>query len=223
MIKKSLAALIIMCSLALPAHAQGPDWVQSAKDELAAQGVKTEKNGPCGPFQIANLVAFRHADSGIGLVSKPNGNHCEWPAGSGQFYSVDFLMFRDLSGVDILTDSENLNKPQWITHSPDGNLAGRWRPGIDPGFGTLPSTPIPPVTPPGVPPAPTVDLTGVNNRLAAAESLLAALTAQIAAISASLAVVDGNVQALASKPIPTACTAAASLWGTRIPISCKLN
>lgn len=109
------------------------EWIREAKAELNARGIQTEGVGPIGPFQIINLAAWRHRERGIGLLDKPNGNHAEFPAGSGNFYSTDWLIFRNGEGGDMLIGAETDNIPAWnMNHDPD--LASRWRPPVDPGF-----------------------------------------------------------------------------------------
>ena len=92
--------------------------------------------GPCGAFQITKRVAWELRHTGCGLLSKPGGNHC---AG----YSVDYVVFRDRYGVDILGDAGGANTPAWNVDR-DPALLDRWRAPIDPGDGAVELPPPPP-------------------------------------------------------------------------------
>src|SRR3990167_10982075 len=135
----SLALLIVTVSCD-PAFAQA-SVVADVKAALVATGVPL--SGPCGAFQMTKRVAWQLRQTGIGLLSKPEGNNCEG-------YAVDFLTYPDGSGLDILGDSGGANVPGWELSEPPGTLTGRWRPPFDPGDTVTPA-PVPPppvVTPP---------------------------------------------------------------------------
>lgn len=118
--------------------------VAAVKNDLVARGVNLA--GPCGAFEITKRVAWVLRAQGVGLLDKPGGNNC-------QGYSVDYLVFPDFSGRDILGDGGGENAPQWSgePNEPAGAFAGRWRAPFDPGdvVGPAPG-PMPP-TPPQTP------------------------------------------------------------------------
>lgn len=114
------------------------DFVARVKADVEARGLSLD--GACGAFNITMRVAWLLRQEGAGLLDKPGGNNCHG-------YSVDYVIFTDGRGVDILGDAGGLNKPMWDEHPPDPQLSGRWRAPIDPGD----TPPVPHVPdPPGV-------------------------------------------------------------------------
>lgn len=102
-------------------------YVAKVKARLEAAGIPL--NGPCGAFEIVKRVAWDLRHTGIGLLSKPGGNHC---VVNGEGYSVDYLVLANGDGVDMLSDAGSTNGPQWDVKP--GEFAGsdRWRPPVQP-------------------------------------------------------------------------------------------
>src|SRR3990167_719401 len=154
-IRRSALALLIVTVSCDPAFAQA-SVVADVKAALVATGAPL--SGPCGACQMTKRVAWQLRQTGIGLLSKPEGNNCEG-------YAVDFLTYPDGSGLDILGDSGGANVPGWELSEPPGALTGRWRAPFDPG--DTPPLPDPVV---GVPPP--LDLSPLTASLARIEAKL---------------------------------------------------
>lgn len=145
-----LGSLFLNIAGALNAHAQ-VEVVQAVKNDLVSRHINL--SGPCGAFEITKRVAWILRAQGVGLLDKPGGNNC-------QGYSVDYVVFPDMSGRDILGDGGGENIPQWSgePNEPAGAFAGRWRAPFDPGD-TITPAPSPSPTPaPQPPPASNLDL-----------------------------------------------------------------
>ena len=136
--------VLVFWLLAAPALAQ-VEIVQAVKNDLVSRGV--DLSGPCGGFNITKRVAWILRAQGIGLLDKPSGNNC-------QGYSVDYLVFPDFSGRDILGDGGGENSPLWSVepNEPAGTFVGRWRAAFDPGDTQAPPPTLPPTPPVVVPP-----------------------------------------------------------------------
>jgi hypothetical protein len=220
----SLASALVVASFLTAQDGQDhTQWIADAKSELHAHGIQTENAGPCGAFQIINLAAYRHKDTGLGLLSKPNGNGCEWPAGSGNRYSVDYLVYPNGAGGDMLIASEVENKPTWHIGDPVPADVSRWRAPIAPSF--APDPPIPPLPPP-----PSVDLRPILSRLDALEqhgqaddAAMAAIARDVEALNAAINALDLRVDVLEAKPTVSGCRAALKLGFSTIPISCEVT
>lgn len=140
-------------------HADHPDLVAMMKTHLLGQHV--DLSGPCGAFQITKRVAWALRNEGAGLLAKPNGNNCEG-------YSVDYLVYQDGTGYDLLSDAGGSNGPQW--GGPETGMdVSRWRAPIDPGDAPAP-TPSPAPAP-----SPSVDLQPLLDRIGVLEQSLANL------------------------------------------------
>lgn len=178
-------AFVLSLRLLTAQPLDGTAAVQKAKDDLHAIGVQTENAGPCGAFQIVNLAAQR---LGAGVLYKPDGNHCEWPAGSGHFFSVDIVAFRNGQIFDALIASEVENRPAWQN-------AGL----VDP---TRYRDPVvsAPVPIPDVPPGPGTTCPPADTNV----------------LLARLAVLEGKLDALAAKPAPVFPIYRTSLWGSAV-------
>jgi hypothetical protein len=96
--------------------------VERIKQNLVDRGVNLK--GPCGAFEIIKRVVWFFRHEGAGLVLKPGGNNCKG-------YSVDWIVFKDGRGGDILGDAGNTNSPRWDIHE-GVEEAARWAPPIDP-------------------------------------------------------------------------------------------
>lgn len=133
---KWMGCLVLLMFLAAPAAAQ-VEIVAAVKGELVSRGV--DLSGPCGALEITKRVAWALRARGVGLLSKPSGNNC-------QGYSVDYLVFPDASGRDILGDGGGENVPLWPSEpsEPPGAFAGRWREPFDPGDAPSPVVTLPP-------------------------------------------------------------------------------
>lgn len=136
-----ISAALIGAILLSPGVFAQQEIVSAIKNDLVARHVSL--TGPCGAFEITKRVAWALRSQGVGLLDKPGGNNC-------QGYSVDYLVFPDMSGRDILGDGGGENIPQWSgdPNEPPGTFAGRWRAAFDPGDAPAP----PPVVTPPVPP-----------------------------------------------------------------------
>lgn len=157
------SGFVIISSLsAQPAN--GTSTVAQAKQELNAAGVQTEHTGPCGAFQITNLAAQK---LNAGILDKPSGNHCEWPAGSGHFYSVDTVIYRNGRAFDVLVASEEQNGPSW-----------QEGPTLDPSRYRDPVVAAGPVPTPPAPTCPPADNAAVLAKLAQLETAINALAAK---------------------------------------------
>jgi hypothetical protein len=216
-------ALLFASFLAAQDGQDHTQWIADAKAELHAHGIKTENVGPCGPFQIINLAAYRHKDTKIGLLSKPNGNGCEWPAGSGNRYSVDYLVYPNGAGGDMLIASEVENKPTWHIGDPVPADVPRWRAPIAPDF-----APDPPIPPPPPPPMPDLGpilarLDALERHATADDAALAKVAKDVDALNTALNAVTVRVNVLEAKPTVTGCKAALKLGVTTIPISCEVT
>lgn len=134
------AAFVFMLLCAAPLHAQ-VEVVAAIKADVVARGISVA--GPCGAFQITKRVAWALRGTGVGLLDKPAGNNCEG-------YSIDYLVFPDGSGRDILGDGGGENTPAWAPepNEPAGAFAGRWRAPFDPGDVVVPPAPSPVPPPP---------------------------------------------------------------------------
>ena len=132
---------LLVCSLLMnsPVFAQ-QEIVSAVKNDLIARHVTL--TGPCGAFEITKRVAWILRAQGVGLLDKPGGNMC-------QGYSVDYLVFPDFSGRDILGDAGGENAPAWSAepNEPTGAFVGRWRAAFDPGDTIVPVPPVPPIPP----------------------------------------------------------------------------
>jgi len=106
-----------------PVPAMSAAYVAAVKAQLEAAGVNLI--GPCGAFQITKRVAWGLRGAGVGLVSKPGGNHCDG-------YSVDYLCFQNGHGVDILGDAGGENTPQWAGKPDEFTGQDRWRSPVRP-------------------------------------------------------------------------------------------
>src|SRR5207247_1744062 len=130
-----------------PCFAQHPDHrgtVEAVKAQLQAAGTPT--SGACGAFNIAARVAWQLRAEGAGVLDKKccdgNGNfygvgensptHCEFPVGSGHYFSSDIVIYPDGLHYDILSDAGGLNGPQWNLVGPIDDIS-RYRAAIDPG------------------------------------------------------------------------------------------
>jgi len=99
------------------------EYVAAVKRQLEAQGVNLI--GPCGAFQITSRVAWGLRGAGIGLLSKPGGNHCDG-------YAVDVLVLPNRTDIiDILSDGGGQNLPSWYEREHEVT-ADRWRPPVQP-------------------------------------------------------------------------------------------
>lgn len=158
-----LTALFLLT--ATIAHAQ-VELVSAVKADLVARGVNLA--GPCGAFEITKRVAWALRAQGVGLLDKSAGNNC-------QGYSVDYLVFPDSSGRDILGDGGGDNVPEWDAepNEPAGTFAGRWRAPIDPTDGPIIGIPVPPPVPPVIVTAPSE-----SPRLAVIEQAVAEIRQQ---------------------------------------------
>ncbi len=138
--QRILAMFIIVAMLA-PGLAAQQEIVSAIKNDLVARQVNL--TGPCGAFEITKRVAWALRAQGVGLLDKPGGNNC-------QGYSVDYLVFPDGSGRDILGDGGGENIPQWGGEPSEapGTFTGRWRAPFDPGDAALPPGPAPVPQPP---------------------------------------------------------------------------
>jgi hypothetical protein len=133
----------LLCSLFLNISVASAqiEVVSAVKNDLVARGISLA--GPCGAFEITKRVAWILRDHGVYLLSKPSGNNC-------QGYSVDYIVFTDASGRDILADGGGENTPQWSSepNEPSGTFVGRRRDPFDPGDTITPTPPpIEPVPP----------------------------------------------------------------------------
>lgn len=110
-----------------PTPEMSASYVAAVKAQLEREGVNLV--GPCGAFEIVKRVAWGLRGAGIGLLSKPGGNHCVL---NGEGYSVDYLVLANGDGVDMLSDAGGTNGPQWDVKP--GEFAGsdRWRPPVEP-------------------------------------------------------------------------------------------
>jgi len=106
-----------------PPPATTAAYVAAIKAQCEAAGL--DLTGPCGAFAITQRVAWGLRAVGIGLVSKPGGNHC-------QGYSVDYLCFPNGDGVDLLGDAGGRNTPQWAVKPNEFTGQDRWRDPIQP-------------------------------------------------------------------------------------------
>lgn len=110
---------------------ESAEYVGQIKSWLLSQGENL--SGPCGAFTIVANVAWgcQTLGTGIGLLSKPDGNNC-------MAYSTDVVCYKDFPNgsariVDILGDAGGENKPMWTEKGSEENVAmDRWRPPIDP-------------------------------------------------------------------------------------------
>ncbi len=163
-VRRILPTLLLLLS-ASAASAQ-VDLVTSVKAQLVAQGVNLA--GPCGAFEITKRVAWALRAQGVGLLDKPAGNNC-------QGYSVDYVVFPDGSGRDILGDGGGDNVPEWDAepNEPPGSFTGRWRAPFDPADGPITGTPVPPPVPPVIVLPP-----GESPRLAVIEQAVAEIRQQ---------------------------------------------
>lgn len=151
-----MKVLVFVLALLIPtaALAQGhADVVAAVKAELQSQG--KDLSGSCGAFQITKRVAWRLRAEGAGLLSKPGGNNCDG-------FSVDYIVYPDGRGADILGDSGTANIPGWgegTDAAEQADFRTRWRPAIDPGDTVTPPAPPPVViVNPPTPVPPAVDL-----------------------------------------------------------------
>lgn len=134
-----LAVTVALASSAgAQTHPGDVSWIAEAKAQVE------NLQGPCGAFQIINRAAWNHREVGLGVMAKPQGTHCEWPPGSGQFYSVDWLLYPDGAGGDMLINAETANTPTWTLSAPNEEVATHWRPPV----GSESSPPLPPPPPP---------------------------------------------------------------------------
>lgn len=118
--------------------------------------------GPDRGFYVLNKVCQELASEGYGLIAKTTGNNYKG-------YSVDKIIQKDGSGVDILTGPNN-DQASWSEITPtDG---ANWRPAMD-----VDSSPTPnPVPDPQPAPQPGgVDLTPILNKLDAQSAVIVAL------------------------------------------------
>jgi hypothetical protein len=107
------------------------EYVGQIKSWLLSQGENL--SGPCGAFTIVANVAWgcQTLGTGIGLLSKPDGNNC-------MAYSTDVVCYRDFPNggariVDVLGDAGGENNPMWMEKGPEENVEmDRWRPPINP-------------------------------------------------------------------------------------------
>lgn len=160
-----MKAVVLFCGLVLiPIQASAQvELVASIKADLVARGVNLA--GSCGALEITKRVAWALRSQGVGLLDKPNGNNC-------QGYSVDYLVFPDMSGRDILGDGGGDNVPEWDAepNEPPGTFAGRWRAPIDPADTGIP---VPPPVPPVI-----VTVPSESPRLAIIEQAVAEIRQQ---------------------------------------------
>lgn len=181
---------------------QALDKLTDVKARLLASG--QDLSGPCGAFKIVKQFAYEQRGLSAGLLSKPSGNNCEG-------FSVDWILFPDGSGSDVLGDAGGANIPQWDVGPPDPTMVSRYRAVTeDPGF--LSGAPSP-VTPPPQPPADPneADLT----------ARVGALEAALAHLLASQETLEGRVNALpAPVALPDLSTFARK--GDKVTVSAKL-
>jgi hypothetical protein len=109
------------------------DIVARVKAGLEARGISLA--GPCGAFEITKRVAWQLRAEGAGLLDKPGGNNC-------QGYSVDYVVYQDGRGADMLGDAGGANEPRW-SEEVDPAFVSRWRPAMDPGDNGEPPHPSP--------------------------------------------------------------------------------
>lgn len=157
-------AALILLLFSSAASAQ-VELVSAVKNDLVAQGVNLA--GPCGAFEITKRVAWALRAQGVGLLDKSAGNNCHG-------YAVDYVVFPDGSGRDILGDGGGDNVPEWDAepNEPPGTFAGRWRAPIDPAEGPITGTPVPPPVPP------VIVLPSESPRLAVIEQAVAEIRQQ---------------------------------------------
>lgn len=197
--------LTLLCAPLFAQHAEHPDLVAMIKAQLEGQHV--DLSGPCGAFQITKRVAWALRNEGAGLLSKPAGNNCEG-------YSVDYLVYQDGTGYDLLSDAGGANGPMW--GGPETGMdVSRWRAPINPG-----DTPSPAPVPT---PAPSVDLqplldriAGLEQSLANVSNLLQQMTQALNAETAERQTQDNATWTRINElKIPTSC---------RVPLlGCRLN
>lgn len=181
---------------AAPAFAQHPNHtatVAAVKAQLESAGV--DLSGPCGAFEITKRVAWTLRLEGAGTLSKPSGNNCEG-------MSVDYILYQDGDGFDILGDAGGTNAPGWGGPE-EGMDVTRWRAPVNPRDLPPDPTPVPPT------PVPPPDLQPILDRLNILEqsvvnlnSMILQLTAALEAQHADLQTIDAKVNAL---HIPSAC------------------
>lgn len=106
----------------------GTALVRDVIDELVRQG--KDLHG-ANAIQITNTVAWLIREQGAGILDKPQGSHCEYPIGSGNFFATDIVIARSGNYVDILGDGGGANNPQWSVASDVLDVA-RWRTPINP-------------------------------------------------------------------------------------------
>jgi len=104
----------------------GIDLVAQIKANCIAAGLSLV--GDCGAFEITRRVAWALRDRGAGLLFKNTGAQC-------QERKVDFIMYEDGQGNDILISAGVLNTPAW-----QSSVA------VDPALFRAPTDPNDPVT-----------------------------------------------------------------------------
>lgn len=171
---KTLVLLFLLVAApAFAQHAAHPDLVATVTAQLRAQGA--DLSGACGAFAITKRVAWLLQGEGVGLLSKPAGNNCEG-------YAVDYLVYQDGIGVDILQDAGGQNGATWQADF-DAALLGRWRAPVDPGGSPVPPVVVPPVPPVVVTPPVNLDQLMRAQRIENNTQQLLAAVAEVKAIT----------------------------------------
>jgi hypothetical protein len=166
-------SVLLALLVAAPVWAQAErDVVARAKADLVSRGV--DLSGECGAWQITRLAAWRLRETGAGLLEKRTGAQC-------QGFAVDVIAFPDGRTFDVLIDGGQTNGPDWRQHLPhDPAVASRWRPAPESGDAGSASGGG------SVPPAQTVDLSGVYSRLESIRAEQESLYAQIERVYSDL-------------------------------------
>ena len=100
-----------------PSSSEGTAMVAFVIADLQARGINT--NGDCGAFEITKRVAWHFRDRGAGLERKTGGRRCEDS-------SIDIVLFKDGTSVDILIGAGVDNGPAWQTHPPYEGWQSYW-------------------------------------------------------------------------------------------------
>lgn len=222
---KLIKTFALFLLLASPASAQFTDAVANTlRAERAKYGQTINK---AEAATILNAVAWANRADGWVLLGKTGGNHCPQPK-TGIAISCDFLVHRQSQhGWDVLVAAPDDDTPQssagvnccggsWEDLS--AALASGARTLVDPVDSGTPPVVTPPVPEPG-PPVVVVDPSAIDRlevRINALEQALAALSA---GADAGIKNLEGRINTLDAKPIPTRCVA--SVWG--YVVSCRLQ
>lgn len=178
-----LWALLSMAPQEPPAPANHVAVVQQAKADLEAAGVDLSDHNdttPCGPFQITALAAWRLRAEGAGLFSKAGGTRCEWPEGSGHFYTKDVIAYASGWIVDVVGGGATDHEATWFNYPYNAADLARYVPAFE--------MTVPGQTDPGpivVPPA-NGDLDALLSLLGEHDAKLSSLRAYIEAQVAAL-------------------------------------